>query len=146
MINTNICSRFHFLLPFYKVPVTLHYHCLLCTADVIVVTTSFFLVYIPMAILRNIDPDAMITQRKSFIFCYLCTCMIGIIDPLVYIIFQESYRNEIKDMIKNVMFIKRTLNVNETKNWIHVRKDTIFWFLQDVNHMFITIVKQYHMK
>ena len=31
-----------FLLPFYKVPVTLHYHCLLCTADVIVVTTSFY--------------------------------------------------------------------------------------------------------
>ena len=83
---------------------------------VIVVTTSFFLVYIPMAILRNIDPDAMITQRKSFIFCYLCTCMIGIIDPLVYIIFQESYRNEIKDMLKSVMYTKCTLKVHETKN------------------------------
>ena len=82
---------------------------------VIVVTTSFFLVYIPMAILRNIDPDAMITKRKSFIFCYLCTCMIGIIDPLVYIIFQESYRNEIKDMFKSVACIKLRSNSHETK-------------------------------
>ena len=82
---------------------------------VIVVTTSFFLVYIPMAILRNINPDAMITQRKTFIFCYLCTCMIGIIDPLVYIIFQESYRNEIKDMFKSVKSIKLTSDSHETK-------------------------------
>ena len=69
-----------------------------------------------MAILRNINPDAMITRRKTFIFCYLCTCMIGIIDPLVYIIFQQSYRNEIKDMLKSVMFIKCTSNSHEAKN------------------------------
>ena len=73
---------------------------------VVIVTTSFFVVYMPMVVLRNIDPNAMITRRTSYIFCYLCTCLVGVIDPLVYIICQESYRNEIKDMFQNVIYIK----------------------------------------
>ena len=98
---------------------------------VIIVTTSFFVVYMPMVALRLIDPNAMITNRKSYIFCYLCTCLVGVIDPnamitnkksyifcylctclvgvidpLVYIMCQESYRHEIKEIFQNVMYRK----------------------------------------
>ena len=42
------------------------------------------------------DSNAMVTKPKAYIACYLFTCMIGIIDPLVYIIGIQKYRSEIK--------------------------------------------------
>ena len=61
-----------------------------------IVTISFFVVYFPMIILRMNDSNAMVTKPKAYIACYLFTCMIGIIDPLVYIIGIQKYRSEIK--------------------------------------------------
>ena len=67
---------------------------------VIVMTVSFFIIYIPMLILRIIEPDTMITKPASYIACYILNCFIGIVDPLVYVIYQERYRDAVKNLFK----------------------------------------------
>jgi hypothetical protein len=71
---------------------------------VVTVTASFFIVYMPMVILRSMDHNAMVTKPTSYIVCYLCTCLVGTIDPLVYIFFQEKYRNAIMSLFKKELY------------------------------------------
>ena len=66
-----------------------------------IISVLFFVVYLPGIVLRNIDPDARFTKPIAQMVCYVFDMSIGIIDPLIYIIFQQKYRNEIKKTFKS---------------------------------------------
>ena len=66
-----------------------------------IVSASFFLLYFPLIILRAINPNAMIETPHSYILCMLLSCSVTIVDPVVYIIFQEKYRKAIEELLKS---------------------------------------------
>ena len=62
----------------------------------------FFLVYTPSFFLQLVDPYARLTHTTASIMCNLMNWSIGVLDPLVYVICQKSYRTEIKMIVQSM--------------------------------------------
>ena len=79
---------------------------------VAMMTTSFFIVYIPLLILRSIDTYIMTTHPKTFAVAIIFAGSIGIIDPIVYMAFNPQYQDASKSLISDVtsFFRKRIIN------------------------------------
>ena len=60
------------------------------------ITLSFFLMYIPATVLFLIYPDAGFTHPTAVVVVDAVALFLVIIDPMVYIISHEKYREEIK--------------------------------------------------
>ena len=69
---------------------------------VAMMTTSFFIVYMPLLIVRSIDFYIMTTNPKTFAVALIFASSIGIIDPIVYIAFNPQYQDASKSLISDV--------------------------------------------
>ena len=63
---------------------------------VALIVSAFFLVYFPLNMLFMIHPFALITHPTLALFFYVFTCNLGIIDPLLYILWHQKFRKEIR--------------------------------------------------
>ena len=70
---------------------------------VTVIIISYFIVYLPVVILRVVEPNITITKPKLFVTSGIFASSIGVIDPLVYTVFNEKYRNEVKSLVKDMI-------------------------------------------
>ena len=73
---------------------------------VVIIAAAYIIVYLPIIILTSIDPNATITQHEWMVVAHIFLCSLVVIDPLVYICYQEKYLKEIKVMI-GVLFAKK---------------------------------------
>ena len=64
------------------------------------ITLTFFLIYIPITLVFLIDPDAGFTRPTAVLVTDSFTCCLAIIDPMVYILCHEKYRDGIKLIFK----------------------------------------------
>ena len=64
------------------------------------ITLLFFIVYCPNIILRRVYPDAHFEKPIMVLLTYLIGWSSGIIDPIIYIICQERYQKEIKELLQ----------------------------------------------
>lgn len=64
----------------------------------VIITMAFFLGFLTLPISRVIDPNFFFNHPRTQITLWLFAGSIGIIDPLVYILFQEHYREEIRKL------------------------------------------------
>ena len=71
-----------------------------------IVTLLFIIVYLPGVILRLMYRDGHVTKPLTTLLFWLISWLIGIIDPVLYIIFQERYQNEIKHLLQ-ILKLKR---------------------------------------
>ena len=69
---------------------------------VAMMTTSFFIVYMPLLIVRSIDFYIMTTNPKTFAVALIFASSIGMIDPIVYIAFNPQYQDASKSLISDV--------------------------------------------
>ena len=67
------------------------------------IIASFFIVYFPLVFLRIADPEIMTKSPKMYMMFAIFGSSIGIIDPLVYIIFSEEYRAEVKSLVNDTI-------------------------------------------
>ena len=65
-----------------------------------IITITFIIMYFLMSIMRLLIPNASITHTTGSIVCYLIAGSIGVIDPVVYMIFQKKIRNEVTKLFK----------------------------------------------
>ena len=65
-----------------------------------IITLLFFIVYCPNIILRRAYPDAHFEKPIMVLLTYLIGWSSGIIDPIIYIICQERYQKEIKELLQ----------------------------------------------
>ena len=70
---------------------------------VTLIIASFFIVYFPLVFLRIADPDIMTKSPKTYMIFAIFGSSIGIIDPLVYIVFNEEYRTEVKSLVNDTI-------------------------------------------
>ena len=70
---------------------------------VTLIIASFFIVYFPLVFLRIADPEIMTKSPKTYMIFAIFGSSIGIIDPLVYIVFNEDYRTEVKSLINDTI-------------------------------------------
>ena len=63
---------------------------------------SYFIVYLPVVILRVVEPNSMITKPNVFVTASIFASSIGVIDPLVYIIFNQQYRDAVRSLVNDV--------------------------------------------
>ena len=83
-----------------------------------IISVLFFLVYCPSLILHNLNPEARITKPMATILCFLVNASIGIIDPLVYMICQKKYRDEIKAILESIIACKNPFySVNPKRSY-----------------------------
>ena len=67
---------------------------------VIIITGSFFLVFCPQIILWMSDPYANITQRAAHIFTLFLASSLVVIDPIIYCVSHQKYRQEVMALIE----------------------------------------------
>ena len=67
---------------------------------VIIITGSFFLVFCPQIILWMSDPYANITQRAAHIFTLFLASSLVVIDPIIYCVSHQKYRQEVMTLIE----------------------------------------------
>ena len=79
---------------------------------VMTITGAFFLVYLPRIILLAVAPNAAITHIPGTMITTFLSCCLVIIDPIVYTMTQEKYRDEIKEIMKSVFNYARTICEN----------------------------------
>jgi len=82
-----------------------------------IITLTFFLIYIPITLVFLIDPHAGFTRPTTVLVTDSFTCLLAIIDPIVYIICHEKYRDGIK-----LLFERKKNNFISTVSVLH---DTI---------------------
>ena len=86
-----------------------------------IITLLFIVVYLPGVSLRLMYRDVHVTKPLTTLLFWLISWLIGIIDPVLYIIFQEKYQNEIKNLLQ-ILKPKRNqkdLVVTPTENNTH---------------------------
>ena len=66
-----------------------------------VIIGLFFLSYFPTIISGQIDPHFTITKPEVTVFSYLVNLATVVIDPLMYTIYHEKYRDAIKMLLKS---------------------------------------------
>ena len=64
-----------------------------------IITLLFIILYLPGPILRLMYRDGHVSKPLTTLLFWLIGWMIGIIDPVLYIIFQEKYQKEIKGLL-----------------------------------------------
>ena len=69
---------------------------------VTLIIISYFIVYLPAVILRVVEPNSMTTKPNIFVTVCIFASSIGVIDPLVYIVFNQQYRDEVKSLVNDV--------------------------------------------
>ena len=67
------------------------------------IITSYFIVYLPVVILRVLEPNVMTTKPRLFVTSGIFASSIGVIDPLVYTVFDEKYPNEVRSLVKYII-------------------------------------------
>ena len=67
---------------------------------VMIITGSFFVVYCPQITLQVANPYAQISDRPAYISTLLLACSLVVIDPIIYCVSHEIYREEIKSMLE----------------------------------------------
>ena len=67
-------------------------------AMILIITASFFIVFLTGPLSRIIDPNFFINHPSKQIGLWLIGSSIVIVNPLVYILFQDQYRREIKSL------------------------------------------------
>ena len=67
---------------------------------VMIITGSFLLVFCPQITLLLVDPYAYISKSNAYIFTLFLSSSLVIIDPIIYCVSHEKYREEIKSMLK----------------------------------------------
>jgi hypothetical protein len=65
-----------------------------------IITLSFCMIYGPITVLYLINPDAPLNNPTAVLVTESITTFLVIIDPMVYIIWHEKYRDGIKDLFK----------------------------------------------
>ena len=65
---------------------------------ILIITASFFIVFLTNPLSRIIDPNFFINHPSKQIGLWLIGSSIVIVNPLVYILFQDQYRREIKNL------------------------------------------------
>ena len=83
---------------------------------VTLMTTSFFLVYVPLIILNVVDSNAAITKPITSTVVFFFSYLLVVIDPLVYIVSSNKYRNEIKTILEPIYCRKSSLNEQYNEN------------------------------
>ena len=63
---------------------------------VLKVTAAYAIVYLPVIIARRIDPNAIIKYPWLIVPIHLLLNSLVVIDPLVYILSHDKYREEVK--------------------------------------------------
>ena len=86
-----------------------------------IITLLFIVVYLPGVSLRLMYRDVHVTKPLTTLLFWLISWLIGIIDPVLYIIFQEKYQNEIKNLLQILKpkRNKKDLVVTPTENNTH---------------------------
>ena len=79
----------------------------------------YFLVYCPSFVLTYMDPYARLTQTTISIICNLMNWSIGVLDPLVYVICQKSYRLEIKTILQSIISCGKKKSTSESPAQMH---------------------------
>ena len=77
---------------------------------VALITTSFFLVYVPTTLLNLAVPNSTLAYPLLSITCFFCAILLVVIDPLVYIYSSEKYRMEIQLILHSIRCRLNTLN------------------------------------
>ena len=67
-----------------------------------IITLLFIIVYLPGVILRLMYRDGHVTKPLTTLLFWLISWLIGIIDPVLYILFQEKYQKEIKVLLQTL--------------------------------------------
>ena len=81
---------------------------------VVIIVTSYAIVYMPITILTAVVPNATITQHQLIVAAHILLCSLVIIDPLIYIFCHDKYLKEIKILI-TLVFPKMSMK-NNSKN------------------------------
>ena len=97
---------------------------------VTLITTSFFLVYLPPIIFFNVvDSNATITKPVTSTIVLFFSYLLVVFDPLVYIFSSDKYRNEIITILKSIYCRKNSLNgqskENEQPNTHHAKSSQL---------------------
>ena len=79
----------------------------------------YFLVYCPSFVLTYMDPYARLTQTTISIICNVMNWSIGVLDPLVYVICQKSYRLEIKTILQSIISCCKKKSTVESPAQMH---------------------------
>ena len=79
---------------------------------VMTITGAFFLVYLPRIILLAVVPHAAITHIPGTVMTTFLSCCLVIIDPIVYTMTQEKYRDEIKKILSSVFNFAKSIYEN----------------------------------
>ena len=69
---------------------------------VAIISATFIIVYFPITVLVAVDPSASVTKTTLYVAAVILACSIGVFDPLVCIMFQEKYRDEIRKMFNSI--------------------------------------------
>ena len=64
------------------------------------ITATYVIVYLPVIILVSVDPNATITYPWLMLIVHLLLNSLVIIDPLIYMLCHEKYREAAKRMFK----------------------------------------------
>ena len=64
---------------------------------------SYFMVYLPAVFMRIADPDIITTKPNIYWLAAILSNSLGVVDPLVYIVSNEQYRDEVKSLIKDAI-------------------------------------------
>ena len=57
----------------------------------------------PVIFIRIVEPDIMNTKPSAYWITGILASSIAVVDPLVYIVFNEQYRDEVKALIKDAI-------------------------------------------
>ena len=83
---------------------------------VTLIIVSYFMVYLPAVFMRIADPDIMTTRPNVYWFSGMLAYSLGVVDPLVYIIFNQQYRDEVKSLIQDAISFVSFKSGNQAQN------------------------------
>ena len=70
---------------------------------VTLIIVSYFMVYLPAVFMRIADADIMTTKPTAYWLASILANSLVVVDPMVYIVFNEQYRDEVTALIKDVI-------------------------------------------
>ena len=70
---------------------------------VTLIIVSYFTVYLPTVFMRIADADIMTTKPTAYWLASILANSLVVVDPMVYIVFNEQYRDEVTALIKDVI-------------------------------------------
>ena len=79
---------------------------------------SYFMVYLPAVFMHVSDPDIATNNPNVACFGFVLAFSLVVVDPLVYIIFNQLYRDEVKALTKDAISMLKMLLRQEIKLYI----------------------------